>query len=58
MLVRIAECRHDSGDLDGAIGLLEQAIAADDPPEDYHARVEALGSYYLERAGESPEAVI
>jgi tetratricopeptide (TPR) repeat protein len=58
LLSRIAECRHDTGDLDGAIRLLEQAIVADDPPEDYHARVEALGSYYLERAGESPEAVI
>jgi tetratricopeptide (TPR) repeat protein len=58
LLARIAECRHDAGDLDGAIELLEEAIGADDPPEDYHARVEALGSYYLERAGESPEAVI
>jgi hypothetical protein len=58
LLARIAECRHDTGDLDGAIDLLEQAIAAADPPEDYHARVEALGSYYLERAGEPPEAVI
>jgi tetratricopeptide (TPR) repeat protein len=58
LLARIAECRHDSGDLDGAIELLEEAIGADDPPEDYHARVEALGSYYLERAGEPPEAMI
>ncbi|MHC4972691.1 MAG: hypothetical protein ACYTG3_10200 [Planctomycetota bacterium] len=58
LLARIAECRHLTGDLDGAIELLEEAIGADDPPEDYHARVEALGSYYLERAGEPPEAVI
>jgi hypothetical protein len=58
LLARIAECRHDAGDLDGAIGVLEQAIEATDPPEDYHARVEALGSYYLERAGEPPEPVI
>lgn len=58
LLARMAECRHDAGDLEGAIELLEEAIGADDPPEDFHARVEALGSYYLERAGEPPEAVI
>ena len=55
---RIAECRHARGDLDGAIGLLEAAVAAPAPPEDYHRRVEALGTWYLERSGESDPAVL
>jgi hypothetical protein len=56
-LARVAECRHDEGDLDGAIAILEEAIGADPPPEDYHDRVETLGTYYLERSGETPKAV-
>jgi len=58
MVARMAECRREAGDLDGAIALLERAIGAADPPEDYHARVEDLGSYYLERAGESSGGMI
>lgn len=49
MLARIAECRHDGGDLDGAIGLLQKAIESPRPPEDYFGLVEELGDYYLER---------
>jgi hypothetical protein len=49
MLARIAECRHDAGDLDGAIGLLRKAIEALRPPEGYHELVEELADYYLER---------
>lgn len=49
MLARIAECRHDGGDLDGAIRLLQQAIESPRPPEEYHALVEELADYYLER---------
>jgi hypothetical protein len=49
MLARIAECRHDAGDLDGAIRLLQKAIESWRPPEGYHDLVEELGDYYLER---------
>jgi len=49
MLARIAECRHDEGDLDGAIRLLRTAVESPRPPEEYHALVEELGDYYLER---------
>ncbi len=49
MLARIAECRHDGGDLDGAVRLLQRAIESPRPPEDYFDLVEKLGDYYLER---------
>jgi tetratricopeptide (TPR) repeat protein len=49
LLARIAECRHDGGDLDGAIRTLQQAIESERPPEEYHRLVEELGDYYLER---------
>jgi hypothetical protein len=49
MLARIAECRHDDGDLDGAIRTLQEAIESPRPPEDYFDLVERLGDYYLER---------
>jgi hypothetical protein len=49
MLARIAECRHDGGDLDGAIRLLREAVESPCPPEEYHHLVEELGDYYLER---------
>jgi len=49
MLARIAECRHDGGDLDGAIRLLRGAIESPRPPEEYHDLVEELGDYYLAR---------
>jgi len=55
---RIAECRHDRGDLDGAIRVLEAAVGSPLPPENYHARVESLGTWYLERSGESDPAVL
>jgi hypothetical protein len=58
MLARIAECRHRSGDLDGAIRLLREAVEGAHPPEDYERRLDELGSYYLERAGETPEAML
>ncbi|MHC4548764.1 MAG: NHL repeat-containing protein [Planctomycetota bacterium] len=58
LLARIAACRHDQGDLDGAIQVMAQAIEARDPPEDYHTLLEELGSYYLERAGEPPERML
>jgi hypothetical protein len=51
MLARIAECKHDGGDLDGAIRLLQKAIESPRPPEGYHDLVERLGDYYLERDG-------
>jgi len=51
---RMAACRRAQGNLDGAIGLLTEALEGDERPEDYHARLEELGSYYLERAGENP----
>jgi hypothetical protein len=51
MLARIAECRHDAGDLDGAIRLLQKAVESLRPPEGYHDLVEELGDYYLERDG-------
>ena len=54
LLARMAECRHDEGDLEGAIRLLERAIKAARPPEEYHRLVEELGDFYLERAGEKP----
>lgn len=49
MLARIAECRHDAGDLDGAIRTLQEAVESPRPPEEYHRLVEELGDYYLER---------
>ncbi|MCK6460633.1 MAG: hypothetical protein L6Q95_12165 [Planctomycetes bacterium] len=49
LLARIAECKHDAGDLDGAIRLLQKAIESLRPPEGYHDLVEELGDYYLER---------
>lgn len=49
---RIAACRYAQGDLDGAVRLLQKAIEGPEPPEDYHAAVEELGTYYLERSGE------
>jgi hypothetical protein len=50
---RIAACRHAQGDLDGAVQVLQDAIECPEPPEDYHAAVEELGTYYLERSGET-----
>ena len=58
LCARMAECRRAAGDLDGAIEMLQRAIDAKPPPEDYHDRIEDLGSYYLERAGETPDAMI
>lgn len=58
MLARIAECRHQRGDIDGAIRLLREAVEASPPPEDYERRLDELGTYYLERAGEHPETMI
>jgi tetratricopeptide (TPR) repeat protein len=49
MLARMAECRHDRGDLDGAILLLRRAVESPRPPEGYHDLVEELGDYYIER---------
>jgi len=51
LLARVAECRHDGGDLDGAIGLLQQAVETSPAPEEYFDLVEELGDYYLERDG-------
>ncbi|MHC4341586.1 MAG: NHL repeat-containing protein [Planctomycetota bacterium] len=51
---RIAECRAARGDLDAAISLLKEAVEGEHPPEEYHRRVEELGTWYLERAGETP----
>ncbi len=51
LLARVAECRHDGGDLDGAIGLLRQAVETSPAPEEYFDLVEELGDYYLERDG-------
>ena len=51
---RIAECRHERGDLEGAVRLLQEAVEGADRPEEYHRRVEDLGSWFLERAGEEP----
>jgi len=55
---RIAECRHDRGDLDGAIEQLQRAVEGEDRPDDYHRRLEDLGSWILERAGQDPDAVV
>ncbi|MHC4223859.1 MAG: hypothetical protein ACYSUN_07715, partial [Planctomycetota bacterium] len=51
---RIAECRAARGDLDAAISMLKEAVEGEHPPEEYHRRVEELGTWYLERAGETP----
>jgi len=55
---RIAECRRARGDLDAAVRYLKKAVEAPRPPEDFHARLEELGTFYLERSGETPETVI
>lgn len=55
LLCRIAECRRDQGDLDGAISILDRALKGAEPPEDFHDRLEELGDFWLQRAGESPE---
>ena len=55
---RIAECRHRSGDVDGAIRILQAAVEGSEFPEEYHDRVETLGTWFLERAGHASDAVI
>ncbi|MDH3592075.1 MAG: hypothetical protein OER88_09360, partial [Planctomycetota bacterium] len=47
---RMAECRRARGDLDAAIRLLQEAVETPPLPENYHARVEELANYFLERA--------
>ena len=56
LLARVAQCRREAGDIDEAIRTLETALEKPEPPESYHALVEELGTYYLERAGEEPRA--
>ena len=56
LLARVAQCRREGGDIDEAIRTLETALEKPEPPESYHALVEELGTYYLERAGEEPSA--
>ncbi len=58
LLARVAECRRARGELDGAIAVLQGAVEGDHPPEEYHRLLDLLGTYYLERAGESPETMI
>ncbi len=58
LLARVAECRRARGELDGAITVLQSAVESDRPPEEYHRLLDLLGTYYLERAGESPETMI
>jgi len=58
MRARIAECRHRGGDVDGAIRILQAAVEGSDLPEDYYNRVETLGTWFLERAGQGSDAVI
>lgn len=58
LLARIARCRHDRGDLDAAVRILQAAVEGPNPPEDYQARLDDLGTYFLERAGETPERMI
>ncbi|MGH7162879.1 MAG: hypothetical protein ACREID_05290, partial [Planctomycetota bacterium] len=36
LLCRIAECRRERGDLDGAIGFLQEALRLARPPENFH----------------------
>lgn len=57
LLCLVAECRHEGGDLDGAIEILKRAVDDPEGPEDYYGRVEELGSWYLERAGEPLDEV-
>jgi len=47
---RIAACRRDRGDLDGAIALLQPLLEGDDPPEEVQEWLDRLGGWYLERA--------
>jgi len=58
LLARIAECQYARGDLDAAIRRLQAAVEGGERPDDYHHRLEELGSWILERAGEDPEAVV
>jgi hypothetical protein len=58
MRARIAECRHRGGDVDGAIRILQAAVEGTEFPEEYHDRVETLGTWFLERAGHASDAVI
>lgn len=57
LLARVAECRHDRGDLDGAIEILKFAVELREPPENAHERIEELADYWLERAGGSDKSV-
>jgi len=50
---KIAESRAATGDYDAAITIMKEALESADPPEEYHRYLEALGSWYLRRAGES-----
>ncbi len=54
LLARVAACRRDRGDLDGAITILKDAVDRPDGLELYHERVEELADWFLERAGEAP----
>jgi len=50
---RIAACRWDAGDRDGAIERLQDHVEKGVPGEDHHARLEQLADWLLERAGEA-----
>jgi len=49
---RMAQCRHDRGDVDGAIEQLQALLEGEDPPEETQEWLDLLGGWYLERAGE------
>jgi hypothetical protein len=53
---RIAECRHDLGDLEGAITLLRAVMDSEPQPEEASRLLDELGSWFLEQAGVDPEA--
>lgn len=53
---RIAECRHALGDIEGAIKLLKDVMDGEQQPEETGRLLDQLGSWYLELAGEDPEA--
>ncbi|MHC4957002.1 MAG: NHL repeat-containing protein [Planctomycetota bacterium] len=52
LAAKIAECRADRDDLDGAIEILRQSLEGPQPPEEVHRYLELLGTWFLRRAGE------
>ena len=50
---RIADCRAEQGDLDGAIRILEAVVESEQPPEEIDRWLETLGTWYLRRAGDA-----